>query len=388
MTKPGPYREELFQWIWQNLEFDCSNLKTVCGKSLSIIETGELNHGAGPDFLGAHLRINGRDWFGSVEIHREAGEWFQHNHHHDENFNSVILHVIYDDHQDSSQAETKDGHQPFTLVLKPAITKKTYRLLEAKQQDGIPCSGNVSFLNQEVFESQVEKAHQEYLEFKINELLEFYDASLPISRAWKNSLIIGIYKTLGIPANKNQMVHLAKHVLAQGFSNELPVIEEVQETAFGSDNGIQWIYSGMRPASRPERRVKQAAVLHKSVHQISFQHFFRCDPIESWNYLLEDLDSSLLPGESRLSLIWQIVFLPALYFLGDLLHSADLKQQVFQIWKTPGQHIPKEIKKPFKKAGFKLNSSTNIIGLAHQYKRYCSQKNCHRCEVFKKAIRS
>lgn len=388
MTKPSQYREELFQWIWQNLEFNCSQLETTCGKSLQIINTGEWNRGAGPDFLGAQLQIEGKRWFGSVEIHKEAGEWIQHEHHLDKNFNSVVLHVVYHHHK-TRNVVTQDGHKPFTLALKPYITKKIYRLLDAKQQSGIACSGNISFINQKAFEKQVENAHREYLEYKVEELLDFYDAALPLSKAWKRCLIVGIYKTLGIPANKNQMVELAQKVLSDDdlFSG-LTLDKEVVRIAFQQENEIHWVQSGMRPASRPKPRVKQAAALHRAVNQILFQNFFKQNPDQTWTQLLKNIDSTFLPGKSRLNLIKQIVFLPALYLLGDLIHSKKVKQQVFEAWKSPGQHVPSEVKKPFKKAGFQLNPATNVVGLAHHYKRYCREKNCHRCEVFKKAIRS
>jgi hypothetical protein len=389
MTNRRPYREELFQWIWQQLEFDCNNLRTSCGKSLQIIDAGSLNHGAGPDFLGAHLRIDKKEWFGSVEIHKNQREWIQHGHHKDEEFNSVILHVIFEE-DDSKRIQTKDGHEPFTFVLKPRLEKKIHRLLEAKQKSGIACSGNVSFINQKAFEEQIAKAQKEYLEYKVEELLEFYDPSLPLSTAWINCLIIGMYRTLGIPSNKNQMAELAQVVVEECIPDqEIPNFEkQIEQLAFKSEKNFHWIFSGMRPASRPQQRVKQAAFLHYSILQLPFKQFFKNELDKTWNEILHNIRPADRPGQSRLSLIKQIVYLPALYLLADLLQANKLKQSALEAWSSSSQHVPGEIKGPFKKAGFAIHSSTKKIGLAHQYKRYCLEKNCHRCEVFKKAIRS
>lgn len=389
MTNHRPYREELFQWIWQQIEFDCTNVETTCGKSLKIMDTGSLNHGAGPDFLGAHLRIEGRDWYGSVEIHNKPGGWYQHEHHTDQAFNSVVLHVVYED-DGSKQVHTEDGHEPFTLVLKPYLTKKVYRLLQAKQKSGIACSGNISFINQEAFEKQVEIAHREYLEYKVEELLEYYDPSLSLSKAWKKCLITGIYQTLGIPSNRTQMKRLVQLVFSESLPSQdfYEFSEKINQIAFHSERNIPWNHSGMRPASRPKSRVKQAAALHYAVSKVPFSSFFKNDLEETWNELLERVDPANRSGKSRLSLIKQIVYLPALYLLGDLLQSTKVKQSAFEAWCSTVQHVPEEVKNPFKKAGFKINSTTKKIGLAHQYKRYCMEKNCHRCEVFKKAIRS
>ncbi len=389
MTNSRPYREELFQWIWQQVEFDCRNLRTTCGKSLQIIDTGTLNHGAGPDFLGAHVKIDEKDWYGSIEIHKKAGEWFQHGHHNDKEFNSVVLHVIVED-DGSRRIQTEDGHRPFTFILKPHLREKVYRLLETKQQRGIACSGNVSFINQQAFEEQIAKAQKEYLEYKVEELLGFYDPSLPLSTAWTNCLITGVYRTLGIPSNQNQMAELAQAVSEECNPHQeiSKFIDQVKQLAFKSEKNFHWKFTGMRPASRPEQRIKQAASLHYSIGQVPFPQFFKNDLEGTWSQLIENIMPANLPGQSRLNLIKQIVYLPALYLLGDLLHSAGVKQSALEIWSSSVQHVPEEIKQPFKKAGFNINSTTKKIGLAHQYKRYCREKNCHRCEVFKKAIRS
>lgn len=389
MTNRNPYREELFQWIWQEIEFDCSNLKTISGKPLKIVDTGSRNVGAGPDFLGAHVRIGNRDWYGSVEIHKKAVEWNQHEHHKDKEFNSVILHVIYS--ADSSiGVRTEDGHKPFTLELKPYLTKKIHRLLDQKQRSGIACSGNVSFINQEAFEKQVEVAHREYLEYKVEELLAFYDPSLPISNAWQQCIITGVYQALGIPSNKSSMKNLAQELFGESLQIQdfVDFSTQIEQFAFHSERNFQWKQHGMRPASRPKPRIKQAAAIHFAIQKVPFQIFFKNNPSETWRELMVHIDAAVRPGKSRLSLIKQIVYLPGIYLLGDLLHSTRLKQNAVDAWVSSTQYVPPEMKTPFKKAGFSINSSTKKIGLAHQYKRYCREKNCQRCEVFKKAIRS
>lgn len=388
MTEIDSYGEDLLQWMWKNLQFDCSDLQTICGKSLRIVETGEWNKGAGPDFLAATVIIDGREWHGSVEIHKSPDEWYGHKHHEDKNYNSVVLHVVYESNR-SKKVKTKDGHTPYTLCLKPYIQQNIHLLLRARSGSEIACSGNLSFINQEAFKKQVQSAHREYLGYKLTELLEFYDPTHSVSDAWKGCLITGIYKTLGIPSNEGQMICLAGDLLWPSPSQERQdFINIVKERAFSGETGIDWNTTGMRPASRPEIRVKQAAAIHYQVNEIDFRKFMTSHPDQSWYQIVEHLEGDFKPGKSRLNLIKQIVYIPALYLLGDLLHIKRLKQQAFEGWQTTTQFVPEKIKGPFRKAGFQLNTSTNILGLAHQYKRYCMRKNCHGCEVFKKAIHS
>ena len=109
---------------------------------------------------------------------------------------------------------------------------------------------------------------------------------------------------------------------------------------------------------------------------------------DTWEQIISNINPEYRPGQSRLSLIKQLIYIPSIYLLGDLLHSKKMKNAAKEAWSSSAQHVPEEMKVPFKKAGYTINSTTKKIGLAHQYKRYCLEKNCHRCEVFKKAIHS
>ncbi len=386
------YREDLFQWIWANLEFDCRNLETVCGEKLQIIDPGKLNHGAGPDFLDAHIRTEKMHWYGSVEIHKSSGDWHAHQHESDTNFESVILHVVFADNS-KKVAKTSGGDQPMVLELKPYLNKKLNRLLELKESEGLACSGKVAHISQKAFEKQIEAAHKEYFDYKVNELLQEYNPSRRLSEAWRDCLIVQLYKTLGIPANREQMGKLARKMvtLGQTFNSPDALLKFAEHTAFSENqnryDAIEWAFSGMRPASRPRGRIKQAAELHFKIVKAGMNVFLK-DPLESWALLQQGLPTSKKPGRSRLELIKQTVYLPAVYLLGDLLHSGKLKESAYRYWLSGSQHIPQEVRKPFEKAGFELSGAVKKLGLAHQYKRYCLSRNCHRCEVFKKSIGS
>ncbi|MDB5036359.1 MAG: hypothetical protein JWQ98_3600 [Chlorobi bacterium] len=64
------------------------------GRNVVVIARGVRNDGAGPDFNGAVLLIDGRMHVGDVEMHLRESDWFAHRHQLDDAYNSVILHVI------------------------------------------------------------------------------------------------------------------------------------------------------------------------------------------------------------------------------------------------------------------------------------------------------
>src|SRR5690606_10324207 len=77
----------------QHLRFDTAGLTTTEGAPVVVFDPGRPNTDAGPDFVGARLRIGETDWRGSVEVHTTSSGWFAHRHHTDPRYNSVVLHV-------------------------------------------------------------------------------------------------------------------------------------------------------------------------------------------------------------------------------------------------------------------------------------------------------
>lgn len=388
-----PYDESLLQWVWEQMEFNPQDLITESGHSVRIVKNGKKNNGAGPDFTGAHLVIGNLSHHGDVEIHIHPGHWNAHDHEQDKRYNGVILHVVYDTirSRKSPIVKRRDGTAPPLLVLKPYLQKSLRSLFHHQAGGNLPCSGNLSFLNQQAFEKQVTKAHTHYFNYKTGELLKKYDPSQPPSRAWLQMLAGGIYKTLGISRNCEPMEMLFEQVNSKSSPPEEleQFIEFVKSEAFsaGSLLSANWKSIGMRPASRPSVRVEQAAAIHFALLQVSFSTFLASD-LSAWNKTIQTIPGRYRPGKQMSQILRQTIFLPAAYLLGDILHSRALKQHAFRAWKTALADVPPEIKKPFQETGFSVNPKIRKLGLAHQLKRYCRCRQCHRCEVFKKAISS
>lgn len=386
------YKESLLQWIWQELRFRCTGLKTECGKTLEIISQGKLNKGAGPDFLHAGLIIDGVEWHGCVEIHKNSEEWYTHGHHKDSHYNAVVLHVVYDT-EGTIKAETQDGHTPFTLNLRKYIEDPLHRLMKLKHLPDLPCSASEDLINQPAFERQIEKVHQEYFEYKVEEVLSLYPEGYGISRAWKSSFVTHCYMTLGVSANVSPMKSLSKK-LTQNDSfpeKEEHFIDWVYKTAFNScpdgKNERGWVTSGIRPAAHPSIRVKQAAAIHYIIENSSLSDFMK-GPGYFFNHLTGQIKKEELPGKMLLEFLYYLSVLPSFYLLGELVHSKKLKRESHTAWIKGRQPIPASIKKKYEQAGFTIKKEHHKLGIAHQYKRYCRIGECRSCEVFKNSIRA
>lgn len=394
MSKPVyPYNESLLQWIWENLEFNTQSLQTECGQSVQIVDTGRKNNGAGPDFSGSIIRLDGVELHGDTELHINPKDWIGHQHSSSGLFNRVILHVVYDAGSNfrPGSVTRPDGTTPPALALKPYLQKSLQTLFEQAQRPALRCTGNVSFINQGVFEKQVEKAHHDYFDFKTDFLLNRYDPELPVSKAWPKMLTSGLFHTLGMPVNRESFDKLHALISVEKKLNGDPAefIERVYSKAFSesAESRLNWKHTGMRPASRPKVRVVQAASFYYAVHQLSFKEYLSPD-LSAWGKIINSIPENNQPGRQMLTILKQTVYIPATYLLGDVLHSAILKKNAYAAWRSIQGGVPSEVILPFKESGFEVNKKSRKPGLAHQLKRYCRPGNCHRCEVFKKAISS
>lgn len=114
--------EELLHFIWRFRLLDHINLKTTEGASVKIIHTGLSNTDEGPDFSFAKLRIDQTEWIGDVEIHVQEKDWSLHKHHLDENYNKVILHVVW--RADTKREYRADQSPLITLELRHFVDEK------------------------------------------------------------------------------------------------------------------------------------------------------------------------------------------------------------------------------------------------------------------------
>ncbi|NCG04548.1 MAG: DUF2851 family protein [Bacteroidetes bacterium] len=88
-------REELLTYLWKTQNFRRDRLMTTKGEELIIVKPGQENAHAGPDFFNAHVQINKILWVGNVELHVQSSDWFNHSHQFDNNYDNVVLHVVW-----------------------------------------------------------------------------------------------------------------------------------------------------------------------------------------------------------------------------------------------------------------------------------------------------
>ncbi|MCU0370911.1 MAG: DUF2851 family protein, partial [Bacteroidales bacterium] len=114
--------EDFLHFIWK-FRLHGQEFHTGTGGKLQIVNPGDHNHDAGPDFLNARVRLGATLWAGNVEIHVRSSDWIRHKHQHDEAYENIILHVVYDD---DLPVKRKTGELIPTLVLRDLIHPDVY----------------------------------------------------------------------------------------------------------------------------------------------------------------------------------------------------------------------------------------------------------------------
>ncbi len=111
--------------LFKNRKFD-SSLRSISGKRVEILQTGEVNSDTGPDFKHALIKIDSVTMRGEIELHKRNSDWYSHNHQTDRNYNGVVLHVVVEcDEPRACQTESERTIETVELskFLLPGVEK-------------------------------------------------------------------------------------------------------------------------------------------------------------------------------------------------------------------------------------------------------------------------
>lgn len=114
-AQPFQIKEKFLQALWQKKAFNPLLFKDTEGNAVEILDFGQLNTSSGPDFHSAKIMTQGLTFFGNIEFHVKASDWYLHQHHKQKEYQSIILHVVFEN--DREITELKNRNIP-TIELK------------------------------------------------------------------------------------------------------------------------------------------------------------------------------------------------------------------------------------------------------------------------------
>ena len=222
-------KEDFLHYVWQYKKFDFSNLTTVAGELLTITNSGNYIQQAGPDFFNAQIVIGHQKWAGNVEIHLKSSDWYLHHHEKDPNYDSVILHVVW---EHDTPVFRKDNSELPVLELKKYVSKgvlENYKSLTS-QKSWIYCENQIATIDSFVLQNWQERLFFERLERK----------SLPIEKLlqetendWEAVLFCMLAKNFGLNTNGETFLQLAKAVPFSVIRKERFELANLEAILFG-----------------------------------------------------------------------------------------------------------------------------------------------------------
>jgi len=138
--KKNPYHvftERHMQAMWLEQKY-FNPIRDLNHQVIEIVSPGIWNSEAGPDFLKAHIKIGNREMRGDIELHLAQEGWYHHNHHLDDNYNHVILHICFWLPRKQKAIITAAGNSITTVYLQPLLTVSEGRILKLIDLDLYP----------------------------------------------------------------------------------------------------------------------------------------------------------------------------------------------------------------------------------------------------------
>lgn len=419
-----PYKEDLLQFIWQHQLLKNQALMSTKGSAIRVIKTGVLNTSSGPDFLNAHIIIDGIELHGSIEIHLDSKDWYYHKHHLDQAYNNVVLHVCYSCDVDVlSEDKTTIASVQISEWIDDRLLNRYNELLQNAKF--VPCSNQLKNVPDFTITTWMERLGVERLEHRSSEVADVLENA---NGNWSEALYTFLLQAFGKPKNDVCFKELAERIpfsLLSKHSNSIFQLEALLLGASGflgkpKDNysialraeysflakkyslhNIEslWMLGKVRPSSQPTLRIAQfAAIVHKNPRLIDpeflvknidqFYAALSVTPSEYWqtHYTLnkESVKRDKPLTKSFINLLLINALIPFLFFYSKKKLGTSGNEPAEVLLKLPAEK--NSIISKWNDIGLNSNNSFETQALLYLYKQYCSAKRCLSCNIGKQLL--
>ena len=225
--------EQLLHYVWKHKLFPLKPLLTAEGESIEIIDPGQANYNAGPDFFNAKIKIGGVVWVGNIEIHQQSSEWERHGHHLDSNYDSVILHVAS---EIDASVRRSDGETIPQLELHcPGYLSDNYRqLIEADRYPA--CYRLIPALPKLLLHSWLSRLQTERFEQKTDKIMQLLGRH---RKDWEHVFFIILARNFGFGTNSDAFEFWAETIPLQAVNKHRDSLFQIEAFFFGQAGLLQ-----------------------------------------------------------------------------------------------------------------------------------------------------
>jgi hypothetical protein len=416
--------ESFLSFIWQYTYFDLSGLNTVDGQRLEILASGNLNPHAGPDFNDAKIRIEGILWMGAVEIHVHSSHWQLHQHHSDDNYNRVILHVVWEHDRpvirpDGSPIPTLELHQRVSVRL-----IHRFRNLVYVPAGKIACQDQLTRVEEIKVLTTVQKSLILRLERKSEDIYRLLEEC---NNDWEEVSYRWMVRNFGFKINQDNMFLLSRFLplkLIKRHRNNLFRLEalffgmagfleeekdEYQKALRGEYEFLkhkyrlqnfflkryQWKFLRLHPQNFPTLRISQLVMILTRIHNIFsymthiekinriYQDFHICQSSYWQNhYDFGESAKKKMSGLGKFSIDNLIInsFAPIMVAYGRYTDQDIYLEKAIALLENLSPENNRIIRS-WESLGIRIRNAADSQGLIELYNQFCYKKQCLNCNI-------
>lgn len=394
---------------------------TVDGQKIEILHPGRHNTDAGPDFIGARLRIGDEEWAGNVEIHVKASDWHRHGHGADPAYDNVILHVVG---VNDTRINGRDGISiPQAVITFPESFISLYSRL-AKDISASQCEDRIKEIPPLAAMDWTESLAVERMQQKSRRIL---DTVKFVEGDWERACFITLARSLGFSLNAEPMEMTARSLPLSILAKHSDNLLQLEALVFGQagmlDTSVHifdeyyqllcreylflrrkydlkpmradlWKYARTRPQNFPTRRLAMLAkaveggfsllsrIIDPSCNNETAGALFEWEIDGYWSDHLDfDQPGSRLPNTLSAAarrLLTINLGAPMLYAYGAWRGDADMAERGLDIWRDEEAENNAVIRR-WTSAGLECRNAADSQGMLQLRKEYCDRNRCLEC---------
>lgn len=292
--------ESYLHYLWCTKRYTkLEPIGEIAFTQIEVLDPGLLNRDAGPDFFNAKVRINNIVWVGNVEIHRSATEWYQHRHHLDARYDSVILHIVLESNVSISRS---NGTPLPTCVMHLPDDQIDVISLATNPSHSMPCSPIGSRLSSDEIYSWLGILSRSRLLRRVERIRQMYQ---DMDFSWPATLYTLLVRHFGFGLNNDAMEALARSLPLRYILKERSQLGQIEALILGQAGLID---------SFPDEGYR--VTLQRAYDFL--RHKYQLVPLESSRFIKARTRPANHPLPRLLQLSW------LLYRIGSI-HSAILE---------------------------------------------------------------
>jgi hypothetical protein len=414
-------KEDLLQYIWKFQYYNSNELRCTKGDDILVINPGTHNYNQGPDFKEARVKINDTIWAGNIELHINSSHWNLHQHSSDNNYNNIILHVVW---QHDVEIKDVSGNNLPTLELQSRVSKillEKYRQL-MQNSKFIACENQLQQVNELTMSHWKQRLVAERL---LQRSENIFSILAQTNYHWEETFWWLVAANFGLKINssvfqkiaqslpvsilakhKNSIIQLEALLFGQAgllntdFNEKYPAMLRKEYQFYKKKYDLNPVdgelyFLRMRPANFPTIRLAQLAkLIQESEHLFSkiketgnvseVKKMFAIIANDYWHYhYVFDEESGYKVKTLGKQMVDNIIIntvIPIIFAYG-LHHNEEAYKEKAIKWLEEISSEKNVITNGFENLQFQNKSAFDSQAFIQLKKEYCDQKLCLKCAI-------